>query len=132
MKHRYSLPSERPVIRPAELLRAGLPLLVFLALPPLIGYIWRGFAFGDWGWGIMGLLISGGFTWAVWHGLLARTTECSGRIYHRCDRPVRYWLTLIFWFAFYIVSVAVFFRQSPNKQAPTPPSQPTLTHSEDL
>ena len=108
---RYSLPSERPVIGTAEakLFRTGLPLLVVLSLPPVVGYVWRGIVYGDWGWGILGLIICAGFTWAVWHGLLARTTECHSSIYHRHARPVRYWLTITVWFVAYVMSVAVFF-----------------------
>jgi hypothetical protein len=108
---RYSLPSERPVkaAREAKWFRIGFPLLTVLSLPPVVGYIWRGSALGDWGWGIIGLLISAGFTWAVWHGLLARTTECNSRVYHRYERPVRYWLTMAIWFVAYVMSVAAFF-----------------------
>jgi hypothetical protein len=92
-----------------QLFRAGLPLFVVLSLPPVIGYIWRGVTFGEWGWGVVGLIISAGFTCAVCRGLVAHTTECNSKINHRYEKPVRYWLTITVWFAAYVISVAAFF-----------------------
>jgi len=123
---RYSLRSERPSFDAGStLLRRGWALLLMLSLPPVAGYIWRGVVFNDWGWGVMGLLICAGFTWAVWHGLLARTTECSGRVYHRFKRPGRYWLTLALWFAFYLMSVAAFFFEHAPTSEPAKCPNPT-------
>jgi len=116
---RYSLPSERPVLAETKLFRTGLPLLVILSLPPVVGYIWRGITHGDWGWGIVGLIISAGFAWAVWHGLLARTTECNSTVYHRYERPARYWLTIAAWLAAYAMSVAAFFLAHAPATGPT-------------
>lgn len=74
-------------------------MIVVLSLPPVAGYVWRGFVFGDWGWGVAGLIICAGFTLSVWHGLLTRTTNCNSSVYHRYERPVRYGLAIIVWFA---------------------------------
>ncbi|RYD70216.1 MAG: hypothetical protein EOP84_27075 [Verrucomicrobiaceae bacterium] len=111
MKYRrYTLPGEHPSFDAgASLLPRGWPLLVILSLPPIVGYIWRGFTFGDWGWGVVGLIICAGFTYAVWHGLLTRMTTCNNGVYCRYEKPVRYWLTLALWFGFYSMTVAVFF-----------------------
>ena len=104
---RYSLPSESPVIsgwRP--LFRTGWPLLVLLTLPPVLSYLWHGFAFGHWGWSLIGLVIAVGFAVIFWHGVLARTTECNTSVYHRAEQPVRYWLTLLVWLAGYVLGTA--------------------------
>ena len=91
------------------MLRTGWPLLALLSLPPVVGYLWRGITYGDWGWGIAGLLMCSGSISIVWHGFLGRTIQCSGRVYHRCQRPVRYWLTLTVVFILYILFVVAFF-----------------------
>jgi hypothetical protein len=46
------------------------------------------------------------FALAFWHALLARTTDCNSRVYHRYQRPVRYWLTLRVWFIGYAFATA--------------------------
>lgn len=118
-RQRFSLPSGRPIVgAESASLGSGWPLLVLLSLPPIVGYIWRGIIFGDWGWGIVGLAICGSLTYAVWHGLLARTTDCNSKVYSRYDRPVRYWLTLAFWFAWYLIAVAAFFFEHSQTSGP--------------
>jgi len=91
------------------LFRTGWPFLAFLLIPPALGYIRRGFVFGDWGSGILAFVISAGFAYAVWHGLLARTTECRSKVYNRCDQPARYWGTLVVWGIAYALSTSSLF-----------------------
>ena len=100
------------------MLHRGWLLLVVLSLPPVLGYTWRGFRLADWAWGIVGLIICSGFTYAMWHGLLAHTTNCNSGIHHRHEQPVRYWLTLALWCACYSMSVAAFFFEHHSSSGP--------------
>ena len=104
---RYNLPGELPVStgwRP--LLRTGWPLLVFLALPPVLAYLWHGFTLGNWGGSLVGLVIAVGFAVIFWHGVLTRATECNSKVYHRARQPLQYCLTLVAWLAAYALGIA--------------------------
>jgi hypothetical protein len=81
-------------------------LLVLLTLPPALSYLWHGFTFGHWGWSLIGLVVALGFAAIFWHGLLARTTECNSRVYHRATQPLQYWLTLFAWLVAYALGTA--------------------------
>jgi hypothetical protein len=109
MQKRYSLPDDRLAMEsPAVLLRRRWLPLALLAVPPLVGYIWRGFRLADWGWGLVGLLLSGGFAFKFWHGWFSRATEANSETFPRFVRPLHYWFMLGVWFVCYLLAVGSF------------------------
>lgn len=105
-RQRYYLPSEGPVIVGWRAWwGSGGPLLVAMAGPPVLAYLWHGYAMGHWGGSLIGVVIALGFAAVFWHGLVTRFTQCNSSIYRRAERPVRYWLTLGVWLAGYALGV---------------------------
>ncbi len=108
-RHRYSLPEERPHgVTDHDGGRSCIWLFGCLLIPPVLGYVWRGATFGDWGWGAVGFLISMGFAWFVSHGLTSRRMECNSGVYTRLNQPVRYWGVMLVWVVAYLMSVSAF------------------------
>ena len=107
-RRRYILPNEHPLSGASDTLifRTSWPFLTLFLLPPLAAYLWRGFSKGEWGWSVIGLLVSAGFGSILWRGLLSHTTDCNGATCQRRDQPVRYWLTMSLWTASYLASIA--------------------------
>lgn len=89
-----------------RLLRTGWPLLVVLIFPPVLAYLRHGFTFGHWAGSLIGLVVSLGFAFLIWHGVMTRVTECNSKVYQRARQPVRYWLTLAVWLAAYALCIS--------------------------
>jgi hypothetical protein len=107
-RRRYILPNQYPLAGASDtvILRTAWPLLTLFLLPPLAAWLWRGWSRGEWGWSVIGLLVSAGFGSILWRGLLSHTVDCNSAHYQRREQPVRYWLVMALWTAAYAASIA--------------------------
>jgi hypothetical protein len=107
----YLLPNEylgsvtaHPVI--SEALRRSRPALVAVWGIPLAAYLWRGIHVGDWGWSLIGVAISAGVGYSLWHDLVTGYTRSNQGEFLRAARPFGYWLSILFLVLIYFAVVA--------------------------
>ena len=121
-RQRFLLPHEylgsvtsHPTI--SEALRRAWPALLIVLAVPVAVYVWRGLCVGHWGWSFIGVAISGGFGYTLWHALVTGYTHNNHGEFLRSTRPVGYWLSILFLILGYSVGIGgLIFAHYPNPQ----------------